>query len=324
LHLGTAEVSARAVGAGGPVRPGERRAARLLLAEPIIARAGDRFVLRRPPPASTIGGGIVVDPLPPGRRARVWPLDDAAPSRRLELMLAEGGGYGVERDSLAIRLGLRGPDVNKLVEGNAGVLALGRRLYSRDQVAQVRTAILSSIQEHHRTHPLEDGAPIAELRGRLRASPELADHTLSELAASGEIELRGALVAETAWRPRLTAAQERTKRLLLEDIRSSGSEPPGVDALSERHQGDVMPLLRLLEKEGLVVAVEGDRFYSEESVRSLVDRLKGTMVPGREYSPTEMRDVLGVSRKFLIPFLEFCDRQRITERRTTGRVLHAP
>jgi hypothetical protein len=52
--------------------------------------------------------------------------------------------------------------------------------------------------------------------------------------------------------------------------------------------------------------------------------LKGAMVPGREYSPTEMRDVLGVSRKFLIPFLEFCDRQRITERRTTGRVLHAP
>ena len=324
LHLGTAEVSARAVGTGGPIQPGEVRAARILLAEPIIARASDRFVLRRPPPASTIGGGVVVDPLPPTRRPRIWPLDDAVPGERLELMLAEGGGYGIDRGSLPIRLGMRGPDVDKLVEGHAGTLVLPRRLYSRAQAAEVKAAVLGAVEEYHRRYPLEEGVPAAELRGRLRASPELVEQTLSELASAGELELRGALIAEREWRPRLTPAQERTKRLLLEEIRSSGSEPPGVPVLSERHQSDVMPILRILEKEGLVVAVEGDRFYSEESVRSLVDRLRVAMVPGREYTPTEMRDVLGVSRKYLIPFLEFCDRERITERRTTGRVLHAP
>jgi selenocysteine-specific elongation SelB-like protein len=34
--------------------------------------------------------------------------------------------------------------------------------------------------------------------------------------------------------------------------------------------------------------------------------------------------VLGLSRKYLIPFLEFCDRKRVTERRATGRVRVAP
>jgi selenocysteine-specific elongation SelB-like protein len=44
------------------------------------------------------------------------------------------------------------------------------------------------------------------------------------------------------------------------------------------------------------------------------------MTEGREYSPAELREMLGLSRKYLIPFLEFCDRKRITERRATGRV----
>jgi hypothetical protein len=45
------------------------------------------------------------------------------------------------------------------------------------------------------------------------------------------------------------------------------------------------------------------------------------MEPARIYSPAELRDVLGVSRKYLIPFLEYCDRRQITERRADGRVL---
>ena len=147
---------------------------------------------------------------------------------------------------------------------------------------------------------------------------------LGALVVADQLEQRGGLLAEKAWRPRLTAAQERTKRLILEELREAAAEPPDVAGLTERHQVDVVPMLRMLEKEGLVIAVEPNRYYAEDAVRRLVEMLRVAMVPGREYSPTEMRDVLGVSRKFLIPFLEFCDKLRITERRTTGRVLHAP
>ena len=82
-----------------------------------------------------------------------------------------------------------------------------------------------------------------------------------------------------------------------------------------------MPLLRNLEREGKVVQVEGDRFYAAAVVEGLVGRLRSGMTPGREYGPAELRELLGTSRKFLIPFLEWCDRQRITERRPEGRVI---
>jgi selenocysteine-specific elongation factor len=69
-----------------------------------------------------------------------------------------------------------------------------------------------------------------------------------------------------------------------------------------------------------VVAVEAGRFYAAEEVGRLVTTLRDGMTERREYSPAELRDVLGLSRKYLIPFLEYCDRKRITERRATGRV----
>ena len=78
----------------------------------------------------------------------------------------------------------------------------------------------------------------------------------------------------------------------------------------------------MLEREGAVVPVESDRYYDASALTALVDRLRNGMVAGREYTPSELRDVIGLSRKYLIPFLEYCDRRGITERRSTGRVLH--
>src|SRR6185503_8957763 len=68
LHLGTAEVLAR-VHPRSAIVPGGRGLARLALEAPVAARGGDRLVIRSYSPVTTIGGGVVLDPLPPPRRA---------------------------------------------------------------------------------------------------------------------------------------------------------------------------------------------------------------------------------------------------------------
>nr|MBA3656957.1 SelB C-terminal domain-containing protein [Gemmatimonadaceae bacterium] len=80
-------------------------------------------------------------------------------------------------------------------------------------------------------------------------------------------------------------------------------------------------VLRFLHKEGRLTQVEADRYYDTGVVGELVGLLRGRMEGGRVYSPAELREVLGFSRKFLIPFLEYCDRLGVTERRFEGRVL---
>ena len=87
------------------------------------------------------------------------------------------------------------------------------------------------------------------------------------------------------------------------------------------HGPRVPALLRLLERSGEVVAVESDRYYAREAVDALIEQLRRSTSGDREYTPAELRDVLGDSRKYLIPFLEFCDRSGVTTRRETGRLV---
>src|ERR1019366_9876627 len=87
-HLGTSDVGARLVAAAGRVEPGAIHAGRIALDAPVVARAGDRFVLRTTSPAMTIGGGVVTDPQPPARRAKPWRAPGAGDGERL------GGGAG--------------------------------------------------------------------------------------------------------------------------------------------------------------------------------------------------------------------------------------
>jgi len=110
VHLGTAEVLARAVQTPA-IAPGERGVARLVLETPVVARGGDRFVLRSFSPVTTIGGGVVLDPFaPPSTRLRRRRLAvEQGPAAWLGVLAVEAGLMGLATDSLAVRLGCRRP-----------------------------------------------------------------------------------------------------------------------------------------------------------------------------------------------------------------------
>jgi len=187
-------------------------------------------------------------------------------------------------------------------------------------VAAAREALEAFVQEGLRLNPLGDGAAMAGIPSMLPFAMELVEQAVADLVSAGRVERRGAHLTTPGWQPVIGESDAAFRETLLGSLRSAGSEPPDVNALAQEHKRDPVPILRLLEREGLVVAVEQDRFYATEAVNRLVTTLRGGMTAGREYSPSELRDLLGLSRKYLIPFLEYCDRKRITERRATGRV----
>ena len=150
----------------------------------------------------------------------------------------------------------------------------------------------------------------------------LAQEALSRAVSQGVLEQGAGGVRRVGWSLDLSPAAQAFRTWLVERLTQSGNEPPSVHELrGERDGNDPVPLLRILEREGLVVQVEPDRYYASGVVTELVRRLRSGMLGGRPYSPGELRELLGTSRKYLIPFLEYCDRQRITERGISGRVL---
>ncbi len=322
LHVGTSDVGARIVAAGGPIAPGESRAARAILDEPVVVRAGDRFVLRAASPPVTIGGGIVRDPLPPHRRVRPWPFGLVTPVDRLRAMLAEGGLSGVAVASLPIRLG---PAIDSLGDLLRDVSAerIGDRLIAKDVLSGATQLLVDRVRTYLEKHPLDAGVQQSHLRPQLGASDAVFDDILRRAVAAGSIALSDGLVATPGWAPQLDARHSATRNAVLAQLRTSGREPPSTQELSAQHGASVVALLRILEGERLVTSVEplGARYYESQCLNQLVQEMQQAMADGAEQSPAALRDVLKMSRKYLIPFLEYCDRVGITERRGSGRVL---
>jgi selenocysteine-specific elongation factor len=291
----------------------------VLLEEPVVARAGDRFVLRLPSPAATIGGGVVTDPTPPSRRARPWPAGLGA-AQRLEAALAEAGPAGIAAGSIAVRIGAPRSELEALMTGRSVAPLADGRLAARAVVEGLRGRLEAAVREHHVKHPLDEGAPLAALRTAVGAAGAAFDAVLRELAAASVITVHGAAVRVAGWTPGLGATDAALAARILEILAQSAKEPPSIAELATAVSAEPRPVLRFLERGGQVVAVADDRYYSAPAIATLVTELESAMLPGRVYSPAELRDALGLSRKYLIPFLEYCDRRGVTLRRDGGRV----
>jgi len=321
FHLGTVEVGARIVAPGGALAPGARKHARVVLDAPVVARAGDRFVLRNASPLATIGGGVVADPAPAQRRARPWPVDAATPAQRLIQVLEHAGPLGVSMASLPVRIGAQPEQVPSLVASLDSARRVGDLLYAGAVVDALENRFVSLVDEHHAAFPLDPGAPLQSVRVRTTPNPGLADLIVSTLVRQQKVDVSSGLVMRHGWTPTLDQRARSTLEGIARILEQADREPPSVEELEQQFGPDTVSVLKVLERESRAVQVAPDRYYATAALDRLEALLRSAMADGREKSPSELRDVLGVSRKYLIPLLEYADRTGLTQRRAKGRII---
>lgn len=322
LHLGTSDVGARIVVRDGSLTPGAIASARVVLDEPVVARGGDRFVLRLPSPLITLGGGYVTDPYAPAR-ARAWTAGDHSAAGILARMLEEAGATGVDVGELSVRLGALPIAVDALlVQDNAW--RVGNRALDESARSRLFADAEAAVREYHAARPLDAGMPLQLLRAQLRAPDDMVNAVVGALVAQSTLALRQSAVSLASFSPSLDVAQLAMRSRVLDVLLGAGTEPPALPELARALDvpvASVTDVARWLMREGALVAVEPERYYAAESVARLREALRSGMAGGREYSPAELRDLLGLTRKFLIPFLEYCDREGYTIRSGLGRRL---
>jgi len=298
--------------------------ARIVLDEAIVARAGDHFVLRSASPMATIGGGVITDPVAPPR-ARPFEDGDRSAAGLLATLLGEAGAKGVDVRELPVRLGITPSDVAALVDSVAP-WRVGQRLLAAGVHSRLNEAALDVVNGFHKERPLEPGAPIQWVRSKLDASDDVATAVLEALTSESRLVAAHGVLASATFAPSLDAAQKAQSAAMLDALASAGKEPPSVDELSATLRvaaPTLVTLAKWLVREGSLVPVEADRFYAKSAVDELRARLAAGMSEPRDYAPAELRDMLGLTRKFLIPFLEYCDREGYTIRSGLGRRLAA-
>ena len=319
FHVATTDVGARVIAVGGAVEPGTRRPVRLVFDEPVLLRSGDRFVLRSASPLITIGGGVITDAQSP-RRAKPMTSVDLTHAQRLTILAEEAGTHGITAASLPVRLGLPKADAEAVVSGARDITRVGDRLFAARAIEGLSARLLAMVKAHHDQRPLDAGAPREEIRSRLATDTGLFDYLASALIRAKKLETTGAELRLTGRGPAVSDKQRKVLDEIVGVLDAAGHEPPSVSELQARFGSQTVPLLRHLEREQRVVQVEDSRFYTPTAVRELLGRLEGAMAGKGELAPTDLREALGFSRKFLIPFLEYCDRRGYTARQGSGRV----
>lgn len=321
LHLGTAEVMARVL-PRATIEPGEKGLARLSLERPLVARAEDRFVLRSYSPVTTIGGGRVLDPVPPRRRG-VWPesLASPDPGERFRAVLARRPA-GIPASALPILLGLSPGAAAEVARGEPLARRLGELWVTGTAIEAVGARALAILRDYHRHHISDPGMPLETLRRSLQAGDLIIEAALADFVRAGRLRRIDGVVTLAGFVPRVAGGEPEIDRVI-GILRDAQLTPPSVVEL-ERSTGrsDLLAVLRLAAASGRVEAVERDRYYSREALDQFAAVL-GELGRQGEIVPAAVRDRLGITRKYLIPLLEWADGKGITVRVGEGRRLRA-
>jgi selenocysteine-specific elongation factor len=189
-----------------------------------------------------------------------------------------------------------------------------------EKVAGVTHRALEVVADHHEDHPADPGIPIATLRRALGPNTLLGRVALTDLTESGALEVDRGLVKLPGFEARV-AGGDAAIDTAVDVLNDAGLSPPSVAELGI-HMGrnDIGDILRLAAAAGRVVAVERERYYASSQLDTFASLLREIGAAG-EITPGSIRERLGLSRKFLIPLLEWSDRANITRRVGGARVL---
>lgn len=336
VHLGTAEVMGRVVLLEGrECGPGRTALAQLRLEAPLVARGGDPFVLRFYSPVTTIGGGRVLYPWARRRgtvraeeAAVLRGLEAAAPEARLAALVDLARWNGVAPQEAAVAAGLRPAAALAALEtlAAAGRIAeAAGRWFSADRLVEAERRLVGAVDAFHETHPAERGIPLESLRAEVpgRCGPGLAQTVLRRLEDAGRILLREGVAARAGFAPGLDPERAALGERVAERLRDAGLAPPDAAELARELGANVLPILKFLARQGRAVAVTPDLYFDPEALDAARRRVEGFLAEHAPAGPSDLKSALGVSRKYLIPILEWLDREGITLRTSEGRKLRA-
>lgn len=316
------------------IAPGDSGLAQLQFHAPVVAFAGQRAVLRRPSPAETLGGAVVLDPVARpsrGRRPAHQAVLTAAASGNLKLIAARLADRDLGIVSIAelARLSRRSSvAVDARLAADHEDLGDGR-LAPRSAVADASQAYLDVLGEAHRKAPTRAWLSASAIRRDLksRASPELAAYVERALGVVAAIRLQGGQVALAGHDPLAALSAKALERLRqIEAALIEGGLSPPDPALLPGANADSPELIQLLIGSDRAVilrnhALRQDLLFHLEPLRAARRALASAFPPPAEFTTGEARAALETSRKFIVPILEYFDTQGATVRRGDRRMV---
>ncbi len=340
LFIGAAErvVRVRLLGAE-QLYPGEDGWLQLEMKQPIVTIRGDRYILRRPSPSETIGGGSIIDPHPQRRHKRfdVQVLDRfealvGGSPEDVFLQVLDSLGV-VPFDDVVTRAGLDRDSANQALDelietGDVILLAGDQPVDSETLMAslaywqQLTQRTEEAVKAYHRSYPLRQGIPPEELKSRLGISSSVFDAMLQGLVAERRLDviqvrqdLPGVTPMPAALLPghevQFTSPQQQDIKRLLAKFESNPRTPPTIKDCIDAVGAEI---LDALIDQGRLMPVSDEVVFRWEDYQDMIAALEALLHDQETVTIAEGRDHFDSTRRYILAFLEHLDAIGLTVR----------
>lgn len=304
------------------LRPGDAGWIQLELREPIVTVRGDRYILRRPSPGETLGGGVVVDHKPRGRHKRF----DEKVLKSLEA-LAQGSPADILFEAaLASHIASLGEVVlrsrleseatdsaikellenEKLIALEEGVVAASGDLLviALPHWNTLREKTLQVLEAYHRSFPLRRGIPREELKSRLKLAPRVFNGVIRKLGMENLLTEYAGTVSRVGHEVKFDHGQQAKVRALMQKFEQAPYSPPSVkECHAETGEETVNALIEL----GDLVPVSNDVIFRRQDYAAMVEKIREALQQTGKITLAEVRDLFQTSRKYAQALLEHLD-----------------
>jgi selenocysteine-specific elongation factor len=336
FHIGTVEILGRVhLLEHEEISPGQEGYIQILLEEPVVVASQDRFVLRFYSPAYTIAGGKVLGVAESKKKrfneqliAQMRLKDQGDPLVLLERELCEP-------HTLKELEGTFHFNVKDIQDGLNSLLEKGRieawvedttPLYWQKESAELwRNKLLKIVKTYEASYPLRGGIGREELKTKLgvKWAHRRWQNILEEGAERNYFNLVGSKV-QTVDKPSLPEMIQRKLDCLRKNWQAAGLASPDLESGALEcgiNKMEVPDYVLYLVENGEWVTIEGN-YIAKESLEAARQSLVNLLEQNGEVTVGDVRDIWGISRKYLVPLLEYFDQQKVTRRQGDKRVLY--
>lgn len=341
LYIGAKEVLCRIILLDRDVlNPGEEAYAQLRLEEEIVAKRGDRFILRFYSPMFTIGGGQVLEPNATKRKRfdkevleELRIKEEGESVDIIEKIILDKSPIFPTLKEISIFTAMLEDkvrkEVEKLVQENKIIqfnLTKDLHLIHIQYFDQLKNNIIEELKEFHEKQPLKMGMPKEEIRSKFlkNAKPKVGDRFIDLLIEKGYIEQHKENICIKGFQIEYSSSQLRIKEEIIENYVMNEFLPPKRDELYEKIQGEkeeIDQVLNSLINRDEIIRLDDEILIYRSTYAEALEILKQYIEKNGSITVAEYRDELKTNRKVALSLLEHFDQLKITKRDGDRRVL---
>jgi len=340
LHTGTVEVIARVIlMEKEELKPGESGLAQLVLEKKDVVVAGDRFVLRSYSPITTIGGGLIIDPLAPKHKRldkkalqEMQVLQNGELGQRIEIILNRSGFAGTDPRHLAFRLGVNVKLINEtlhelfskktaLITDKEETNIISYLFYEK-----LERDALEILRQYHQKNPLREGISKEELKASLtgEVNPKLFHMLLQNLAAKKALAVEKETVRLFGYKVQLADDLNLMRQTINKTYSDAGLAPPVLSEVIGKfpdRKKEAQNIINLMLKEGALIKINEELVFAKTVLEKLRQDYKALLIRDGKATPASFKELTGLSRKYIIPLMEYFDTSKLTVRVGDHRIL---